>query len=131
MSKFLHHNVVDNDNAKAIAILWVFFFSENSQRNKTIAITKDDEQPPTALCQEISPCYRVLTCTSLTLYSIDIHFEASTTDSFWKYCGKRTNCSSSFPTTFSTQSDNCTPLVQIFDIILLFAAELEEPKIGI
>ena len=32
---------------------------------------------------------------------------------------------------FSFQSDNCTPFVNIFDIIFLFAAELEEPKIGI
>ena len=32
---------------------------------------------------------------------------------------------------FSTQSDNCTVSVHIFNIILLFAAELEEPKIGI
>ena len=32
---------------------------------------------------------------------------------------------------FSTQLDNCIPFVQIFDIIFLFAAELEEPKIGI
>ena len=32
---------------------------------------------------------------------------------------------------FSTQSDNCIPFVHIFDIISLFAAELEEPKIGI
>ena len=31
---------------------------------------------------------------------------------------------------FSTQSDNCTPFVHIFDIFL-FDAELEEPKIGI
>ena len=38
---------------------------------------------------------------------------------------------SPFPTMFSTQSDNCTPFVHIFDIILLSAAELEEPKIGI
>ena len=36
-----------------------------------------------------------------------------------------------FPTLFSSQTDNCTPFVHIFDIILLFAAELEEPKIGI
>ena len=35
------------------------------------------------------------------------------------------------PTMFCTQSDNCTQLVHIFDIILVFAAELEEPKIGI
>ena len=32
---------------------------------------------------------------------------------------------------FSTQSDNCTLSTHIFDIIFLFAAELEEPKIGI
>ena len=32
---------------------------------------------------------------------------------------------------FSTQSDNCTPFDHIFDILFLFAAELEEPKIGI
>ena len=32
---------------------------------------------------------------------------------------------------FSTQSDNCTPFVHIFDIIFLFAAEMEEPKIAI
>ena len=32
---------------------------------------------------------------------------------------------------FSTQSDNCTPFVHIFDIVLSFAAELEEPKTGI
>ena len=48
---------------------------------------------------------------------------------------KRRNCSkgaiSPFPTMFSTQSDNCMPIVHIFDIIFLFAACLEEPKIGI
>ena len=32
---------------------------------------------------------------------------------------------------FSTQSDNCTPLCLYFDILILFAAELEKPKIGI
>ena len=32
---------------------------------------------------------------------------------------------------FSTQSDNCSPIVHIFDIIFLFTAELEEPQIGI
>ena len=38
---------------------------------------------------------------------------------------------SSFPTMFYTQSDNLSPFVHIFDIISVFAAELEEPKIGI
>ena len=32
---------------------------------------------------------------------------------------------------FSTQSDNCIPFVHAYDIISLFAAELEQPKIGI
>ena len=32
---------------------------------------------------------------------------------------------------FSTRPDNCTPFVHIFDIIFLFAVELEEPKIDI
>ena len=34
---------------------------------------------------------------------------------------------------FSTQSDNCIPInfVNIYDIILLIVAEVEEPKIGI
>ena len=32
---------------------------------------------------------------------------------------------------FCTQSDNCTPFVHIFDIIFLFATELQEPKIGL
>ena len=67
----------------------------------------------------------------LTLYSIDTHFNTSTTNSFWKHCGKRRNCLyhavSPFPTVFSTQSDNCVPYVHIFDIISLFAAVLEEP----
>ena len=32
---------------------------------------------------------------------------------------------------FSTQSENCTLFAHIFDTITLFAAKLEEPKIGI
>ena len=32
---------------------------------------------------------------------------------------------------FFTQSDNLSSFVDIFDIIFLFAAESEEPKIGI
>ena len=38
---------------------------------------------------------------------------------------------SPFPTMFSSQSDNFTLFVHIFDIIFLFDAELEESKIGI
>ena len=36
-----------------------------------------------------------------------------------------------FPQCFFTESDNCIPFVNIFDFICLFAAELEEPKIGL
>ena len=36
----------------------------------------------------------------------------------------------SFPKMFSTQQKTASPFVIIFDIISLFAAELEEPKIG-
>ena len=38
---------------------------------------------------------------------------------------------SSFPTMFSTKPDNYIPICPYFDIISLFAAELEEPKLGI
>ena len=38
---------------------------------------------------------------------------------------------SPFPTMFSTQSHNVSPFVHIFDIISLFAAELEKPTMGI
>ena len=65
-------------------------------------------------CFEFGP----VICKDLTLYSIDTHFKASTTDSFWKHCGKRRNCSSraisSFPTMFSTQSENCISICQFF-----------------
>ena len=37
----------------------------------------------------------------------------------------------SFPAMFSTQSENCIPIFNIYDIISLFAVELEESKIGI
>ena len=54
----------------------------------------------------------------LTLYFINTHFDASITDSFWKHCGKRRNCSkraiSPFPTMFSTQPGNCIPICPYF-----------------
>ena len=54
----------------------------------------------------------------LTLNSIDTYFNASTTDSFRKHCGKRRNFSkraiSSISTMFSTQSENCIPICQYF-----------------
>ena len=61
------------------------------------------------------------------------YFDALTTDSFCKHCGKKRNCSyrAISPAMFSTQSDNCIPFVHIFDIINLFAIELEDPKSSI
>ena len=62
---------------------------------------------------------------TLTLYSIDIHFDASTTDSFWKR-GKRRNCSSqaisSFPTMFPLNQIIISLFVHIFDILSLFCS---------
>ena len=68
----------------------------------------------------------------LTLYYIDTHFKASTTDSFGKHCGERRNCSFLlFPQCFLLNQKLVSPFVNIYDIISLFAVELEEPKIGI
>ena len=72
--------------------------------------------------------------TELTLYSIDTHFDTSTADSFWKHCGKRRNCSlwaiSSFPTMFSSQSDNCISICPYFWHVIFICVWIEEPKIG-
>ena len=55
-----------------------------------------------------------LSCTCLTLYSINTHFDASTTGSFlttlWEKKKLLVTSNFSFPTMFSTQSDNCTHL---------------------
>ena len=65
---------------------------------------------------------------------MNTHFEASTTDSFWKHCGKRRNCSyraiSPFPTMFSPQSDNCTPFDYISNIICLFTVNWKSPYLA-
>ena len=70
-----------------------------------------------------------------TLYSIDTHFDTSTTDSFENIVGKgEIACNKQFllfPQCFLLNQIIVSPFVQIFDIITLFAAELEEPKIGI
>ena len=58
----------------------------------------------------------------------------STTDTFFKHCGKSRNCSlraiSPFPTMFQLYQIIVSLFDHIFDISL-FAVELEEPKIGI
>ena len=68
----------------------------------------------------------------LTLYSIDTHFDASTTAIFENIVGKgeiaTLQAVSPFPTMFSTQSDNCIPICPYSDIISLVAFELEELK---
>ena len=75
-----------------------------------------------------------MSCLSFSLYSIDTHFDASTTDRFGIHCGKRRNCSlraiSPFPKMFVLNQIIVSPFAHIFGIIYLFAAQLEDPKIG-
>ena len=71
---------------------------------------------------------------SLTLYSIDTHFDASKTDNFRKYYGKeeiaRMKQFPLFPQCFLLYQIIISLFVHIFDITSLFAAELEEPKLA-
>ena len=71
---------------------------------------------------------------NLTLHSIDTHFNASTTDSFENMLGKEEiACKEQFilfPQGFLLNKKIITLFVNIYDIISLFVAELEEPKIG-
>ena len=68
---------------------------------------------------------------SLTLYSIDTHFDASATV-FENIVGKGEIAANKqfllFPQCFLPNQIIVSPFVHIFDIISLFAAELEEPK---
>ena len=67
-----------------------------------------------------------------TLYSIDTHLNASTT--FENIVGKEKIARNEqfllFPQCFLPSQIILFPFVNIFDIISLFAAELEEPKVG-
>ena len=73
----------------------------------------------------------------LTPYSINTqsHFNASTTDSFENIVGKEEIARDEqfllFPQCFLLNQKIVSPFVHIFGIISLFAAEFEEPKIGI
>ena len=71
----------------------------------------------------------------LTLYSIDTHFDTSTTDAFENIVGKGEIALNEqfllLPQCFLLNQIIVSPFVHIFDIISLFAAELEKPKIGI
>ena len=65
---------------------------------------------------------------------IDTHFDASTTDSFENIVGKEEIGHNEqfflFPQCFILDQVIVSQFVHIFDIISLFTAELEEPKIG-
>ena len=70
----------------------------------------------------------------LTLYSIDIHFNASTKDSFQKnIVGKEEIARNEqfllFPQCFPLDQKIVIPHLSIF-VISLFDAEMEEPKVG-
>ena len=71
---------------------------------------------------------------ALTLYSIDTHFDASTT-AFENVAGKGEIALNEqfllFPQCFILNQIIIYQFVHIFCIISLFAAELQEPKIGI
>ena len=60
----------------------------------------------------------------LTLYSIDTHFDALTSDNFLKMLWEKEKC-------FLLNQIIVSPFVYISDNMSLFAVELEEPKIGI
>ena len=70
----------------------------------------------------------------LTLYSIDTHFNTSTTEAFESIVGKEEIAHNEqfllFPQCFLLSEKIVSPFVNIFDITSLLAAELEEPKIG-
>ena len=72
---------------------------------------------------------------TFTLYFIDTDFDASTTESFENIEGKeeiaRYEQFLLFPLCFLLNQVIVSTFVHIFDIISLFAAELEEPKIDI
>ena len=69
----------------------------------------------------------------LNPYSIDTHFDASTT-AFENIVGKgEIACNEQFllfPLCYQLNQVTVSPFVHIFDMVSLFAVELEEPKIG-
>ena len=67
--------------------------------------------------------------------NIDTHFYASTIDSFENIVGKEEIARNKqflffFPQCFPLNQKIVSPFVNIFDIMTLFAAELEEPKMA-
>ena len=85
-------------------------------------------------CKVTRCCFCPVAC-PLALYSINTHINASTTDSFLKnIVGKEEIARSEqfllFPHCFLLDQKIAPPFVNIYDIISLFVAEFEEPKIG-
>ena len=80
--------------------------------------------------------YRVIRFVDhLTLYSINTHLTHQQQTAFENIVGKgeiaRNEQFLLFPQCFLLNQVIVSPFVHIFDIISLFAAELEEPKIGL
>ena len=79
--------------------------------------------------------YKIRVVQQLTLYSMNTHFDASTTDSFENIVVKgeiaRNEQFLLFPQFFLLNQIIVSLFVHIFDIISLRAPELEEPKIDI
>ena len=82
--------------------------------------------PPNQFVPEIVsplPCLPALVCHTLLI----VYFFKE----LISFMGSLDKCHSSiFNALIITQSENCIPIVNIFDIISLFAAELEQPKMG-
>ena len=80
-------------------------------------------------CRHVWKCF----CKEwLMLCSIETHFDALTTDSFWKHCGRRRNCLwqaiSSFPAMFSSQRDNCISICPLFWHHIYLLLNWKSPK---
>ena len=69
-----------------------------------------------------------------TLYSIDTHFNASTTDSIWNITGREEIARNEqfllFPQCFLLNQIIASPFVHIFDAISLSVAEMEDLKMA-
>ena len=86
-------------------------------------------------CEPLRTSHIVVCHSVITLYSLDTHFDAPTQTTFENIVGKgeiaRNEQFLLFPQCFLLNQIIVSPLVHIFDIISLFAAEMEEHKMGI
>ena len=120
---------MDPDLCAFAAKCFFFFFSSRPRYSKLIETAKSEfyllNRLP-FLTKKTLP---------LTLYSIDTYFNTSTTDNFLKtlWEKKKLLVTSNFffsHNVFYSIRKLYPPFVNIFDIISLFDAELEQPKIG-